>query len=128
MKLTNKQTEALAKALVKKIDAQNVDILSKKFAQDKHYKKVHSLAKEILLLNQKKRTLEGERHKALKAFNEGRKENTEYTLSSNYNDEINWNSPHSNWTMEADITLQAINAEGDVDTLLDKMASKHLLS
>ena len=41
MKLTNKQTEALAKALVKKIDAQNVDILSKKFAQDKHYKKVH---------------------------------------------------------------------------------------
>ena len=128
MKLTNKQTEALAKALVEKIDAQNKDILSKKFAQDKHYKKAQSLAKEIVLLNQKKRTLEGERHATLKAFNEGRKENTEYTLSSNYFDEINWSSPHSKWTMETDITLQAINAKGDMDILLDKMASKHLLS
>jgi len=139
MKLTNKQTETLAKRIAKEIREKNLKAYKDRVGKSQLLKGVEKLNKQLFKVKQEERRVEGLRDQSIEMFNNKLEKNFRLTVENSYRrskepDVIRFVSSsvaQSSWevrqNIEDDLVIECIKQDNDIKSVMKTLVDRYTI-
>jgi len=139
MKLTNKQTETLAKRIEKEVRQKNLEAYKNRVGKSQLLKGVEKFNKQLFKVKQEERRVEGLRDQSIEMFNNKLEKNFRLTVENSYRNSkepdairfVSSSVAQSSWevrqNIEDDLVIECIKQDNDINAVMKTLVDRYTI-